>query len=155
MNSRPPYDMIGLDHLVIRCRDHDTMARFYCDVIGGTVDRHNEPVGLLQIRVGAHLVDLITVDGKLGQRGGVAPGQEGRNLDHFAIQITPFDDEALREHLAAHNVTIVESGDRYGAEGSGPSIYCLDPEDNIVELKGPSDGVRAANRSETRKQRKL
>ena len=143
MSSKPPYDMIGLDHLVIRCKDQDTMARFYCDVIGGTVDRHNEPFGLLQIRVGAHLVDLITVDGKLGTRGGAAPGKEARNLDHFAIQITPFDDESLRAHLAAHNVTIVASGDRYGAEGTGPSIYFLDPEDNIVELKGPSDGVRA------------
>ena len=37
MSSKPPYEMIGLDHVVIRCADQNAMARFYCDVIGGTV----------------------------------------------------------------------------------------------------------------------
>ncbi|MBO6784102.1 MAG: VOC family protein [Alphaproteobacteria bacterium] len=137
MTSTPPFEMIGLDHVVIRCVDLDAMERFYCDVIGGTVDRHNKEFDLLQIRVGAHLVDLVTVDGKLGRKGGAAPGEEGLNMDHFAIRIEPFDEAALRAHLDAHGVEITEAGPRYGAEGTGPSIYCLDPEGNTVELKGP------------------
>jgi catechol 2,3-dioxygenase-like lactoylglutathione lyase family enzyme len=32
---------------------------------------------------------------------------------------------------------VVESGQRYGAEGTGPSVYVLDPDGNTVELKGP------------------
>ena len=79
----------------------------------------------------------MTVDGKLGRMGGAAPGVEGRNLDHFALTVRPFDDAAIRAHLAAHGVAVVEEGPRYGAEGEGPSIYIRDPEGNTVELKGP------------------
>jgi hypothetical protein len=41
--------------------------------------------------------------------------------------------------LAAHDIAITDSGQRYGAEGDGPSIYILDPDGNSVELKGPPD----------------
>lgn len=139
MNTTPPFEMIGLDHVVLRCVDLDAMKAFYCDVVGGTVDRHNKEFDLLQIRVGSHLVDLVTVDGKLGRKGGAAPGEEGLNLDHFAIRIRDFDEDAIRAHLSAHNVAIREAGPRYGADGTGPSIYILDPEGNTVELKGPPD----------------
>lgn len=141
MSSTPPFEMIGLDHVVLRCVDLDIMKAFYCDVIGGTVDRHNTEFDLLQIRVGSHLVDLVTVDGKLGSKGGAAPGSEGLNLDHFAIRIKSFDEAAIRAHLATHNVTISEAGPRYGADGIGPSIYILDPEGNTVELKGPPNDL--------------
>ena len=137
MSSTPPFDMIGLDHVVIRCVDLEKMKRFYCDVVGGTVDRHNKEFDLLQIRIGAHLIDLVNVDGKLGSKGGAAPGDEALNMDHFAIRIEPYDEDAIRAHLDAHGVTVAEAGQRYGAEGTGPSIYCLDPEGNTVELKGP------------------
>src|SRR3546814_15996501 len=76
--------------------------------------------------------------GKLGATGGAAPGREGRNVDHFAIAIAPFDEPAIRSHLAHHGVAIEQAGPRYGAEGEGPSIYIADPEGNIVELKGPA-----------------
>lgn len=89
------------------------------------------------MRAGSSLIDLVPLDGLLGKRGGAAPGAEGRNLDHFAIQVTPFDEEKIRKHLAAHDIRIVESGQRYGAEGTGPSVYIVDPDGNTVELKGP------------------
>jgi catechol 2,3-dioxygenase-like lactoylglutathione lyase family enzyme len=89
------------------------------------------------VRAGDSLIDLISLDGVLGRMGGGAPGAEGRNLDHFAIQVTPFDELAIRAHLAAHGVVITDAGPRYGAEGTGPSIYIRDPDGNTVELKGP------------------
>src|SRR5213083_2335829 len=47
-------------------------------------------------RAGASLIDLIPVDGKLGRAGGAAPGQEGRNLDHFCLAIAPpWDADAI------------------------------------------------------------
>lgn len=139
MNDQPPFDMQGLDHLVIRCVDLEVMKAFYCGVLGCTVDRHNEEFGLFQVRAGAHLIDLIPIDGKLGSRGGHAPGDDGLNLDHFAIRIEPFNEPELRAYLEHHNIEIVEAGPRYGAEGTGASIYMLDPEGNTVELKGPPD----------------
>ncbi len=139
MGTRAPIEMLGLDHVVIRCVDQDAMAQFYRDLLGCTVDRHNKKLDLLQLRAGSHLIDLIAVDGVLGRRGGTAPGSEGRNLDHFAIQIAEFDEAALHAWIAENGLEIVEEGPRYGAEGTGPSVYIRDPEGNIVELKGPCD----------------
>jgi catechol 2,3-dioxygenase-like lactoylglutathione lyase family enzyme len=134
-----PFAMRGLDHIVLRVVDLPRMLTFYHDVLGCTDEREQAELGLYQLRAGASLIDLVTLDGKLGARGGAAPGAEGRNLDHFALAIEPFDRDALGAHLAAHGVDIIEEGPRYGAEGEGPSIYIRDPEGNVVELKGPSE----------------
>jgi catechol 2,3-dioxygenase-like lactoylglutathione lyase family enzyme len=79
----------------------------------------------------------VPLDGKLGKAGGAGPGAEARNVDHFALEIVPFDEAAIRAHLTGHGITIGEYGKRYGAKGDGPSIYVTDPDGNVVELKGP------------------
>jgi glyoxylase I family protein len=132
-----PFRVIGLDHLVLRVCDLDRMVQFYRDVLGCHVEREQAPLGLTQIRAGRSLIDLVTIDGRLGRMGGAAPGKEGRNLDHFCITIDGYDEARLRAHLGAHGVEIGEAGSRYGAEGEGPSLYVSDPEGNVVELKGP------------------
>ena len=126
-----------IDHLVLRVKDPETMVGFYSRVLGCHVEKRQEKFGLIQLRAGACLVDLVDVNGPSGKRGGAAPGREGRNLDHFCFRIEPWDEAALRAHLQAHGVAIGETGSRYGAEGEGPSIYIADPEGNTVELKGP------------------
>jgi len=134
-----PFKLRQLDHIVLRVRDLEASLHFYRDVLGCTLDKVQEKFGLWQVRAGASLIDLIPLDGLLGQAGGAGPAREGRNLDHFAIQIAPFDADKIRAHLAAHKIQITQSGTRYGAEGSGPSIYVEDPDGNTVELKGPPD----------------
>ena len=131
------FKLLGLDHLVLRVVDLDRMLGFYCCVLGCTVEKRQDAIGLVQLRAGAHLIDLVPVDGKLGRAGGAAPGPEGRNLDHFCLRIEPFDEEALRAELARHGIAAGEYGSRNGAEGEGPSLYLSDPEGNVVELKGP------------------
>jgi glyoxylase I family protein len=126
-----------LDHIVLRVRDLETMRRFYLDVLGCTAEREQPGLGLYQLRAGDSLIDLVTTGGKLGRAGGAAPGREGRNLDHFCLRIDPYDEAALRAWLAAKGVSVGETGQRYGAEGEGPSLYLSDPEGNTVELKGP------------------
>ena len=133
----PPFALKLIDHVVLRVRDRDASMRFYCDVLGCTLDKVQAAIGLWQVRAGTSLIDLVPLDGLLGKIGGAGPEKEGRNVDHFAIQVTPFDEAAIRAYLAAHHVTITDSGRRYGAEGDGPSIYVLDPDGNSVELKGP------------------
>ena len=132
-----PFVLQQIDHLVLRVRDIDAMRAFYCDVLGCRVDRRQDEIGLLQLRAGASLIDLVSLDGKLGRIGGAGPGVEGRNVDHFCLRVEPFDREAILAHLHAHDVRIGDYGSRYGAEGEGPSQYLFDPEDNLVELKGP------------------
>ncbi len=133
-----PFRLEGLDHIVLRARDVPRLVRFYCDVLGCTFERKQKELGLLQLRAGRSLIDLVDVAGPLGRQGGAPPGREARNLDHFCLRIAPFDAEAIRAHLIAHGVEAGEVKDRYGAEGTGPSLYITDPEGNTVELKGPS-----------------
>jgi glyoxylase I family protein len=126
-----------VDHIVLRVRDLETMRRFYVNVLGCTAERDQPELGLYQLRAGESLIDLVTVDGKLGRAGGAAPGREGRNLDHFCLRIDPYDEPALRAWLVSKGATVGETGQRYGAEGEGPSLYLSDPEGNTIELKGP------------------
>lgn len=132
-----PFTIRQLDHIVLRVRDLDAMLRFYRDVLGCTMERTQEELGLYQLRAGSSLIDLVPIDGKLGRAGGAPPGAEGHNLDHFCLRIDPYDEAALREHLLAHGVTPGESGSRFGADGEGPSLYLRDPQGNTIELKGP------------------
>ena len=126
-----------IDHLVLRVIDLGPMLHFYCDVLGCTIERRQDSIGLVQLRAGRSLVDLVPVDGKLGSAGGAQPGVEGRNLDHFCLRIEPFDEAGIRRVLEAHGIAVGPVESRYGAEGEGPSIYVTDPEGNVVELKGP------------------
>ncbi|MFY0991831.1 VOC family protein [Halomonas sp. C05BenzN] len=127
----------GLDHLVLRVTDLDAMLRFYCEALGCEVERRDDELGLVQLRAGTALIDLVPVEGPLGRRGGAAPGPEGRNLDHFCLRVEPFDAAAIRAELAPFGIEVGEERARYGAEGSGPSLYLSDPMGNTVELKGP------------------
>ena len=130
-----PFTLRQIDHVVLRVADLDKSLHFYCGILGGTLDKVQENVGLWQVRAGASLIDLVPLSGLLGARGGGGPGEGGRNLDHFALQVTPFDEDKIRAHLAAHDIAIVEAGPRYGAQGTGPSVYIRDPDGNTVELK--------------------
>jgi glyoxylase I family protein len=127
-----------IDHIVLRVMDLDAMVKFYSPVLGCTIERRQDEIGLVQLRAGRSLVDLVPVDGKLGRAGGAAPGKEARNVDHFCFRVEPFDAESIHRHLAAHGVEAGKVESRFGAEGEGPSIYLNDPEGNTVELKGPT-----------------
>jgi len=70
-----PFTMKGLDHVVIRCTDLAAMKRFYCDVLGGTMAEEDTDIGLYQVRIGNHIVDLMPVDEPSGRKGGPAPGR--------------------------------------------------------------------------------
>lgn len=133
-----------IDHVVLRVVDLARMERFYCDVLGCAVEKRQDDIGLVQLRAGRSLVDLVPIDGPLGRKGGAPPGREGRNVDHVCFRVEPFDADAIHDHLARHGVCAGEVVQRYGAEGEGPSIYVDDPEGNTVELKGPPSTSAAA-----------
>lgn len=127
----------GIDHVVIRVANLDGAVSFYRDVLGCAIERVREELGLVHMRAGATLIDLISVEGKLGQMGGDTPAPRARNIDHLCLRIEPFEEESLRAHLSAHGVKTGDVQMNYGSEGNGPSLYVSDPEGNVVELKGP------------------
>jgi catechol 2,3-dioxygenase-like lactoylglutathione lyase family enzyme len=134
-----PFAVLGIDHVVLRIVNLDRSLAFYVGVLGCTIDMRQDDIGLIQLRAGHSQIDLVPLDGKRGKAGGAPPGAEGRNVDHFALEIAPFDEPALRAHLEAHGIAVDGVGRRYGAKGYGPSIYIADPDGNKVELKGPPE----------------
>ena len=129
-----------IDHVVLRVADLDKMLHFYRDALGCNVERRQDELGLIQLRAGGSLIDLVPVNGKLGRAGGAAAGPQGRNMDHFCLRVEPFDEAAIRSQLEKYGYTAGPVERRYGAKGEGPSLYVSDPEGNVVEFKGPPDG---------------
>ena len=128
-----------IDHVVLRAKDLPRMVQFYCDVIGCSVEWDRPDRGLVHLRAGRCMIDLVSVDGPTGQRGGAAPGAEGHNMDHLCLRIKAFDVDTIVKHLEAHGAKVGRISDRFGAEGRGMSIYLQDPEGNTVELKGTKE----------------
>lgn len=137
--TRPPFVLEAIDHVVLLVRDMTEAQRFYEQVLGCTVDRALPQYGMLQLRAGASLIDLIDIGSAEGEWG--RPEVEGgRNMDHVCIATGPCDEHDMRAHLARHGVPIVEEGIRYGAKGDGMSFYIRDPSGNQIELKAlPAD----------------
>jgi catechol 2,3-dioxygenase-like lactoylglutathione lyase family enzyme len=128
-----PVAVAALDHVVLRCRDPERMLAFYRDVLGCPEERRLDALGLIQLRAGAGLVDLVP---------GEPAGFDGANVDHFCLRLQTTDLAPVVAHLAAAGVAMIgEPVVRYGATGYGASIYLRDPEGNVVELKAATDAA--------------
>ena len=134
-----PIRISKLDHVVVRVADIEKSIHFYRDILGCPEKRRKEDAGLYQYQAGASMIDLVPLDSPGGRRSGYGPPDQGRNLEHFALTVEEFDEDALRAYLADNGITPTKSGRRFGAQGYGPSIYFEDPDGNVVELKGPSE----------------
>lgn len=132
-----------IDHVVLRVKDLERMVTFYCETLGCSVARRRPELGLVHLRAGSALIDLVPVEGPLGLKGGAAPGREARNMDHLCLRVEPFDVETIVRHLESCRARVGEIAERFGAQGVGMSVYVYDPEDNLVELKGYAGGSAA------------
>jgi catechol 2,3-dioxygenase-like lactoylglutathione lyase family enzyme len=134
-----PIEIRGLDHVVLRISDLSRSLRFYVELLGCREERRSDALGLVQLRAGANLIDLVDVNSPIGKLGGPPAGAQARNVDHIALQLEHFDADAIRARLAEFGVEAGEVAQRYGALGMGPSMYVRDPDGNVVELKGPPE----------------
>jgi len=129
-------EIAAIDHIVLRTSKIKAMLDFYCHVLGCTVERETSTeTGLIQLRAGSALIDLVTVESDLGRMGGGAPTATENSLDHFCIQLKPISEIEIEKHLSEHGIDGGRFHDRYGAQGIGKSIYIKDPEGNSVELR--------------------
>jgi len=135
--ARPPLECLELDHVVLRVRDQAASQRFYMEILGLTLDHVNEPIRLIQLRCGRHLIDLLPI------RAGEAPEPSAR-MDHVCLSIACDDLAAVSAFLRDQGVEVEgEPVSRRGAFGQGPSIYIRDPDGYRVELKPRDPGADA------------
>ena len=121
-----PFNIVGIDHVVLRAADPKALERFYLDALGLRLERREGK--LAQFRAGDALIDIVPTD-EAGPAGG-SSSTGGANLDHLCLSVEPFDAAEIARHLAEQNVACGAETLRYGAEGNGPSTYLRDPEDN-------------------------
>ncbi len=130
------FEVAAIDHIVLRTDKLQLMLDFYTGVLGCTLERQTSAdIGLTQLRAGSALIDLVSIDSRLGSMGGGAPTNTENNVDHFCLQLKSVTEEEIRTHLQAHGIEAGEFGERYGAQGLGRSVYIRDPQGNTVELR--------------------
>ena len=116
----------GFDHAVIVSADVERSLAWYCDVLGLAGERVDEwrrgEVLFPSVRVNDDtIIDLLR-----GERSGT-------NVDHLCLVVEPQDLAAL---AASGRFDVVEGPTpRFGARGTGTSLYVRDPDGNLVELR--------------------
>lgn len=134
--TTPLISLHGIDHVAIRVRDLEASTGFYCDVLGCGILARNEAAGIVHLKAGSQVIDLVWLEGRMGKLAGAAPRTDARNMHHFCLTCAPFDFKALSARLDALNIErSAQPQTNLGAEGNGTSLYVLDPDGNLVELK--------------------
>ena len=128
-----------LDHLVITCKDVTLSAAWYQRVLGMEIEEFG-PQQRTALRFGGQKINLRPVEAN--QRDwftGAAGGIPGTQDLCFVVTVSA---EEVIGHLHGCGVT-VELGPvaKQGALGPIASVYCRDPDGNLIELA--TYGVRA------------
>jgi glyoxylase I family protein len=137
--SEPPFDLDGIDHILLLVDDMSKARAFYETVLGCCFEEELPQYGMAVLRAGAALINLVDIAVVQG-RWALPEVTGGRNLDHFCLALGRHDQAALRRHLAAHGIEIIEEAFHAGARGESLSLYIRDPSGNVIELKGPPTG---------------
>ncbi len=123
-----PLKVAELDHVVLRCRDQNRAYDFYTRILGLREERRIEQIGLIQLRAGRSMIDLVPATHPRAE--------DGLNVDHVCLAVEARDLNEVARYLRDLSVEVIgEPAIRYGAHGAGLSIYVRDPEGNVVELK--------------------
>jgi glyoxylase I family protein len=134
MNSKPPFDLRAIDHVVLIVDGLEDAVKWYAEVVGATEEKSLRQFGMVQLRAGASMIDLVDAGSEPGEWAR-PPVDGGRNMDHLCLEIGPVTKAAMDAHLASHGLEVEEEGLRGGAKGEGYSWYIRDPWDHQIELK--------------------
>ncbi|MEE8145311.1 MAG: VOC family protein [Kiloniellales bacterium] len=124
----PPIEIQSLDHLVLTVRDVDASCDFYERVLG--MSRVTFGDGRLALKFGRQKINLHHYP---SPRALVADTPLPGTGDLCFITETPIPE--VEAHLEACGVDIISGPiERSGAEGPILSLYCRDPDGNLIEL---------------------
>lgn len=125
--------VLGMDHIVLRCRDVDMTLDWYVGVLG------LEPLRVDEWRSGVAPFPSVRIDAETIIDLFAGRPEEDR-LDHICLVVAELDLDRLAESTT---FDVVEGPvDRWGARGMGRSLYVRDPDGLVVELRhyGPQHG---------------
>jgi len=128
----------ALDHIVLNVENEERMIAFYSQVLMLPAERleeyHAGKVPFPSVRLNADMIIDLFPKKLWEDNSSVGPGRG--NLNHFCMVLNKGRWEELRTRLHANRITI-EDGPvpRWGAHGTGTSIYFRDPEDNLIEAR--------------------
>jgi catechol 2,3-dioxygenase-like lactoylglutathione lyase family enzyme len=127
-----------MDHIVLNVEDDEKMIAFYSGVLLFAPERLEEyragEVPFPSVRLNADtVIDLFPE--RMWQRS--ARTEHGReNLNHLCVALSKDAWEDLLQRLQGNSVAIEEGPvPRWGAHGTGTSIYFRDPEKNLIEAR--------------------
>jgi catechol 2,3-dioxygenase-like lactoylglutathione lyase family enzyme len=127
-----------LDHIVLNVEDDERMITFYSRVLMLETERLEEyiegKVPFPSVRLNSDtIIDLFPK--KMWQtNAGVGRGRN--HLNHFCISLSREAWEGLLNRLKDNDIDIEEGPvPRWGAHGTGTSIYFRDPERNLIEAR--------------------
>ena len=137
-----------MDHIVLNIQDEEQMITFYSEVMLFTCERLEEyragKVPFPSVRINSDtIIDLFPK--KMWQKS--SEDIQGHvNLNHFCISLSKEMWVDLIERLKANDIDI-EQGPvpRWGAHGTGTSIYFRDPDGNLIEARYYKDGDNSDN----------
>jgi len=127
-----------MDHIVLNVEDDEKMIAFYTNVLLLAPER------LQEYRAGTALFPSVRLNPdtiidlfpkRMWQKS--APSGQGReHLNHFCLSMSKERWDDLLERLKANAIDIEEGPvPRWGAHGTGTSIYFRDPEGNLIEAR--------------------
>ena len=125
-SAAPPFAITGLDHLLLHVSGMADAEHFYCGVLGCTVRHRMSDSAMIELSCNVGLVDTADPKGGWALEG----AQAGRNLDHFALAMSRWDESQMRDWLAVHGISIEEER----SDDGELSFYIRDPSGNLVEL---------------------
>jgi catechol 2,3-dioxygenase-like lactoylglutathione lyase family enzyme len=132
--TKPPFELRAIDHVVLIVDGLEDAVKWYAEVVGAAEEKSLRQSGMVQLRAGASMIDLVDAGSKAGEWARPAV-EGGRNMDHFCLEIGPVTRQDMEAHLAKHGIEIEEQGLRGGAKGEGYSWYIRDLWDHRIELK--------------------
>ena len=130
MKSECPIQFHGIDHVVLQVTEVEKTLHFYTTVLGLSVERVIEDMGLYQVRCGRNLIDL-----RVLPEGSALADKDQRGVDHVCLHMHG-DFDAIVQYLKDNAVPITFGPvELYGATGYGTSVYITDPNGHTLELK--------------------
>jgi catechol 2,3-dioxygenase-like lactoylglutathione lyase family enzyme len=124
----------ALDHFVLRVVDLERSLAFYRGLLGlgveGLEEHRRGEKPFVSLRIGESLLDLVP-DPTFDPAGAASVG----GFVHFCLTLDGLDAAVTRLRAAGARFLHDDPVPRGGARGIGPSIYALDPDGYVVELK--------------------